>query len=238
MTGISEISATLDSTPRETHPADHLIDRVTTLAAPVCVGIDPVMERLPRSITAAGGGEPQAIGAFAIAVCDAVAAHVPCVKFQSACFERYGSRGVAALEQAMQHARELGLIVILDAKRGDIGISAQHYAAAAFEQPTCSADWATVSPYLGTDSIEPFLERGGVFALVRTSNPSGDAVQRVTLGTGETMAEHVARVMAQTGAAYVGASGYSALGAVVGATKADEIAALRAAMPQQVTTPL
>jgi orotidine-5'-phosphate decarboxylase len=98
-----------------------------------------------------------------------------------------------------------------------------------------AAGWTTVSAYLGTDSLLPFLAPGhGAFALVRTSNPSGDAVQQQRLADGRSVAEMVADLVAQAGAAFVGASGFSALGAVVGATKRADAAALRERMPQQV----
>ncbi len=219
------------------HPADRLLDRVALLRAPVCVGIDPVFEKLPAAL-ADGSSEPaEAIGAFSVNVCRTVAEHVPCVKFQAACFERYGSRGVVALESAMRAAIAVGLVVILDSKRGDIGISAEHYAAAAFDASTSDmsrADWTTVSPYLGRDSLDPFLQRGGAFALVRTSNPSGDTIQRARLDNGRSVAEFVAELIAEIGSEFVGEQGYSALGAVVGATKRKEVVSLRRAMPQQV----
>jgi orotidine-5'-phosphate decarboxylase len=123
--------------------------------------------------------------------------------------------------------------VILDFKRGDIGISADHYAASA--RGPMPSDWTTVSAYLGTDGILPFVgaERGA-FALVRTSNPSGDAIQSLRLADGRTVAESVADLVASAGEATVGACGFSNLGAVVGATKRADAAALRDRMPRQL----
>ncbi len=212
------------------HAADRLLDALNRVGAPVCVGIDPVADRLPDGL----GRDLDGIRSFALGVLDAVVPHVACVKLQSACFERYGYRGVETLEQVIGAARQRGLQVILDAKRGDIGISAEHYAEAIFggDNPP---DWVTINSYLGEDGIRPFLKPGvGAFALVRTSNPGGDAVQTARLADGRTVAEHVARLIAEIGADFVGSRGYSALGAVVGATKGPEMQVLRDTMPRQI----
>jgi len=234
------------------HFADRLVAAASEKGAPVCVGIDPVLARLPESIRT--GVDPRSAAACATAIrryveplLETVAPLVPCVKFQSACFERYRSPGVAVLGDMVHHARELGLLVILDAKRGDIGISAEHYAAAhladdAFDdQPTLTADALTISPYLGPDTLEPFIDAAqpqgkGLFVLVRTSNPGSDAFQSPTLDSGITVSEHVAAALRGLGdgAERVGDSGYSLIGAVVGATKASDVAALREAMPRQI----
>jgi orotidine-5'-phosphate decarboxylase len=219
------------------HVADRLLAAIDRLSAPVCVGLDPVLERLPASLQprqADAESTADAIAAFTHGVLDAVHAHVPCVKFQSACFERYGWQGVRALHEAIGHANQLGLKVILDAKRGDIGISAEHYAAAAFDAPK-RADWLTINAYLGADGIKPFLrESCGAFALVRTSNPGGDALQGMKLAYGGTIADAVAAMVASIGSNHVGKRGYSALGAVVGATKPADAERLRQTMPQQI----
>lgn len=219
-----------------THPADRLLARIEAAGAPVCVGLDPVAEKLPAALRPAAGDEAAAaaVEAFSKGIVDAVAGIVPAVKVQAACFERHGPAGTAALARVLAHAGAAdGIEVILDFKRGDIGISADHYAASA--RGAFRAGWTTVSPYLGTDSLLPFLAEGhGAFALVRTSNPSGDAVQSQRLADGRTVAEMVADLVASTGAAHAGAAGFSALGAVVGATKREDAAALRARMPSQV----
>lgn len=211
------------------HPADALVAAIDRAGAPACVGIDPVLDRLPEACRN-GADALGAIDRFCRGVVEAVAPHVAVCKYQSACFERHGSGGVALLERLLEHAREHGLEVILDAKRGDIGISARHYAAAAADR----ADWVTVNAYLGTDGIEPFLERSGAFALARTSNPGGDALQAIRLEDGRTIAEAVADLLAAAGADHLGDSGYSALGAVVGATKREDAERLRTRMPEQI----
>lgn len=212
------------------HPADRLIDAIETAGAPVCVGLDPVIDRLPHHV------EPEAapvrrIEAFSLAVLDAIAGRVPVVKPQSACFERYGAAGVAALARVVERARTLDLLVVLDAKRGDIGISASHYAAAASE---LGADWTTVNGYFGPEGFDPFRRGRGAFVLVRTSNRDSGRLQSLRLSDGRTVAEAMAAIVAEAGESSIGRHGYSDLGAVVGATHPEDAARLRAAMPRQI----
>ncbi len=216
------------------HAADRLLGAVDRFGSPICVGIDPVFERLPDALRSAIPVE--AFRQFTLGILDAVhdSGAVPCVKFQSACYERYRADGVALLDEMIAEAQSRGLAVILDAKRGDIGVTAAHYAAATFTGDS-SADWLTINSYLGPDAIEPFLVEGrGSFALVRTSNPGSDALQTRVLETGETVAEAAAQMVASIGEDYLGNCGYSALGAVVGATKAEDAARLRKLMPRQI----
>jgi len=237
------------------HFADRLLEACRAKGAPVCVGLDPVLSRLPASVVREAASHPQeakpaakAIERFCMAVIDAVADVVPCVKPQAACFERYLWPGVEAYHRVVTHAKSRGLMVIADAKRGDIGTSSAHYAAGLLGDPPFDdlgelhgPDALTVNSYLGVDGLAPFLDVAasagrGLFALVRTSNPGGDAVQRPLLAEGGQVAEHVARLIAESGeaAGRVGACGYSLLGAVVGATKPADAAALREVMPRQI----
>lgn len=209
------------------HPGDALCWWVHQRGGPACIGIDPVAERLPSAVK--GANEIARIESWCLALLDAVEPHTAAVKFQSACFERWGSAGVAALERCLNAARGR-FLVILDWKRGDIGVSSEHYAAAAAGPLPC--DYVTASPYLGSDGFDPFLKAGlGVFGLVRTSNASGDAVQSPRLADGRTVAEMVGAFTSAQGEAWRGESGWSALGGVVGATKAADAARLRAQMP-------
>jgi orotidine-5'-phosphate decarboxylase len=212
-------------------PIDLLAQSIDRVGTPACVGIDPVFEKIPRSLRL--DGELEAIESFSLRVLDSIAGVVPAVKPQSACFERYGSAGYAILEKVIDKARQLGFIVILDAKRADIGSSAEHYAIGAANM---GAHCITVSPYMGSSSIEPFLKAGlGVFALARTSNPDSDEIQLQTLQSGGTIAQAVGSMLAAMGDDRIGPSGLSALGAVVGATKAgDELSELRRVMPNQM----
>jgi orotidine-5'-phosphate decarboxylase len=215
--------------------ADRLLERIARAGAPICVGLDPVAEKLPAVLRPAAGdaAAAEAVARFSIGVLDAVRGIAPAVKVQAACFERHGPDGASAIARVLAHAAACGFEVILDFKRGDIGVSADHYAASA--RGPFASHWTTVSAYLGTDSITPFLAPGrGAFALVRTSNPSGDALQSLRLADGRTVAEAVADLVATAGAPHVGRYGFSALGAVVGATKRADAAALRARMPAQL----
>lgn len=234
--------------------ADLFAERVGAAGSPVCVGLDPVVEQITKltGTDGIGPGDSDAaavIERFSIAVLEAIGGPkvVPCIKPQAACFERFGAAGFAALERVCRRARDMGYLVVLDAKRGDIGISAEHYAAMSVHM---GAHAVTVSPYLGPDTIEPFLkvaaagtggdasENGsgglGVFVLVRTSNPGSDAVQSTRLADGRNVAEMMADQVAALGANRRGASGLSSVGAVVGATKAADAEAMRRRMPDQI----
>lgn len=212
--------------------ADFIAAGIAQHPAPICVGLDPVLDRLPPALVVDHPVPADALLTFSKGVVDAVVGIAPAVKFQSACYERYGHAGVEALEAAMAHARGRGLCVILDAKRGDIGISSEHYAAGAAQ---AGAHAITVSGYLGPSGISPFLTAGlGVFVLVRTSNPDSDIVQACRLEDGRTVAELTADMVRELGERYLGSLGGSSVGAVVGATKAGEGALLRLRMPQQM----
>ncbi len=223
------------------HVADRLLAGIEDKGAPVCVGLDPVLGRMPDPICREGGPVDQ-FRRFTFGVLEAVAPVVPVVKFQSACYERYGSGGVGVLNDAITYARRLGLMIVLDGKRADIAQSASHYAAAAFDAMAQDGhpDMITVNPYLGSDGVLPFIQERddgrsvGAFVLVRTSNASGDAIQAARMANGMTVAEHVGSRVAEWGKASIGERGYSALGAVVGATKAAEGRSLRQQMPHQI----
>jgi orotidine-5'-phosphate decarboxylase len=214
------------------HPADALADAVLKAGSPVCVGLDPVIEQLPGEIRARHHEPLAAIGEFCRGVLQAVSGIVPAIKVQSACFERYGGKGVTLMEEICEAAAAHGMVVIWDSKRGDIGISASHYAAAAKRM---HAHFVTVSGYLGPSGVSPFLDAGlGAFVLVRTSNPDSDSVQSHQLVGGKRVCEMMATLTASMGDSRVGTHGWSSVGAVVGATKASDGAALRALMPRQI----
>jgi orotidine-5'-phosphate decarboxylase len=177
----------------------------------------------------------------------AVAEHCVAVKLQLACFERLGAAGWSALVEVADCARRHQLLVIADAKRGDIDVSASAYAQAFFghtETPYgqvagLSADALTVNPLLGSDSLAPFVDAarahgGGVFVLVRTSNPGARDVQDQRLDDGSTVSERLAGLVRDAGAAGVGESGLADVGAVVGATAPERMSALREQMPHAV----
>ena len=192
--------------------------------AALCVGIDPVVEHLPQHYQESQAS--RAFESFSAGVIEAISPHAAAVKFQSACYERLGARGIDALHASIAAAREANLAVILDAKRGDIGVSARHYAAAARE---LGAQAITVNAYLGMETLEPYLEAGlAIFVLVRTSNPGSKDVQDLPLRSGGTLALHMGRLVAELGRQHPGVH------AVVGATQGEQGAVLRAVMPEQL----
>ncbi|HET7385946.1 MAG TPA: orotidine-5'-phosphate decarboxylase [Nocardioidaceae bacterium] len=184
----------------------------------LCVGIDPH----PGLLDAWGlTDSPFGLEKFALGVVEAVGATAAVLKPQSAFFERHGSRGIAVLEQVVAGARELGALVVLDVKRGDIGSTAQAYADAYLDPSSpLAADAITASPFLGFGSLDPLLETAlahgaGVFVLALTSNPEGPQVQHARADDGRTVAGIVLDAVAARNAAI---EGLGSVGAVVGAT--------------------
>lgn len=163
---------------------------------------------------------------------DATAEFAAAFKPQSACFERLGSEGFRALEETVSHAQSAGVPVIYDAKRGDIGSTAEHYAAAAAR---LGVDAMTINAYMGPSTVTPYLDAGlGVFVLVRTSNPDSGVVQSLELRDEGSVGDALARLAASIGVGRNGRHGVSDAGAVVGLTKAAEAAHLRELMPDQI----
>jgi orotidine-5'-phosphate decarboxylase len=206
---------------------ERLAAAVDQRGSQVVLGLDPDPARVP--------GGPEGARAFcrrAIAI-----AGPACVaaKLQLASFERFGAAGWDAFERVAAAAAEAGLLVIADAKRGDVEVTSRAYAEAFLRPPI---DALTVNPSLGGDALAPFLDAAtddgrGLFALVRTSNPGAAELQDLPLAAGGLWHEEVARRVAGWGAASVDRSGLSALGAVVGATVPERLASLRGLMPHQ-----
>jgi len=226
--------------------ADRLADAVERKRTQVVVGLDPVLDMLPvelRGEAVAGrAAAASAVERFCVGIVDAVAPYVVAVKPQIAFFEALGSDGWRALEQVTAYAREAGLLVIGDAKRGDVGSTARAYATAFLErhdgQPPL-VDALTVSPFLGRDSLDPFFaacrrEGAGVFLLVRTSNPGAADLQDAVLSDGRPLWRQVAELVDQWGEDLVGARGLSSVGAVVGATVPRIVGEARRQMPRAI----
>jgi orotidine-5'-phosphate decarboxylase len=205
------------------HFGDRLALAVEEKGAPLCVGLDPDPVLMPDGL---------GVVEFCRGIVDAVADVAVAVKPQSAFFEAQGASGWAALAEVCEHARAAGLLVLADAKRGDVPSTARAYAAAFAPL----ADAVTVNPYLGQDSLEPFFARDGlgVFVVVKTSNPGSVDVQDVALADGRLLWQHVAGLVDAWGADSVGESGLSSVGAVVGATFPREVAEARQLMPRAV----
>jgi len=211
--------------------------RMGAVGSAVCLGIDPRPADHPLTHPDRVAGDPAGVAKGVVALYRSVleASHerLACVKPQAAFFEALGIPGVIALAQVIADARSLELPVVLDAKRGDIGSTAEAYASAYLGDGVWSADALTVSPYLGPDTLEPFVTAArsrdrAVYTLVATSNPGATAWQDERTDSGllvhERVANHVQGLAAEHGR-------YGAIGAVVGATRGDRLAALRERMP-------
>jgi orotidine-5'-phosphate decarboxylase len=220
---------------------DRVAEAVDRKQSQVLVGLDPRPELFPVELR----GEPpaEASARFCRGIVDAVAPYVVGVKPQLAFFEALGAPGLAAFEEVCEYARAAGLVVLADGKRGDIGSTARAYSAAYLEpkeegrEPT--ADALTVNPYLGRDSVEPYLAAcrrhgRGIFCVVRTSNAGGGEIQELVLSDGQPLWQHVASLVAEWGADLVGRRGLSSVGAVIGATHPRAIAEARRLLPQSL----
>lgn len=211
---------------------------VTLKSSPVMVGLDPRWEQLPAEFTHGGDGlidRADAYLNFCVGVIDAVAELAPIVKPQAAFFEQLGPRGMLSLQGVIQHARLRGVLVVLDAKRGDIGSTAAAYADGILGSDSpWAADAVTVNPYLGSDSLQPFVDvarkrSAGLFVLVKTSNPGSGELQDLSLD-GETVSGRVAGIVERANQDEA-AGRFGSVGAVVGATYPEQQAELRAKMP-------
>lgn len=218
---------------------DRLIDEIKRKKNPCIVGIDPEWEKLPECYRSAGGSIADRILCWAKDVIDAVADVVVAVKPQMAFFEAFGWEGMRVHQQVVAYAHQCGLLVIDDSKRNDIGNTAKAYAAAHLAKDgPINADFLTVNPFLGTDSLEPFLriakqDGKGLFILVKTSNLSSHEISEAIRPDGQTVSQWLATQVQQNGASCRGKHGYSSIGAVVGATYPAESTSLRRIMKEQ-----
>jgi orotidine-5'-phosphate decarboxylase len=229
-----------------THFADRLAEAVERKRSQLVVGLDPRVDLLPVELKGEAhlgrAAAADACARFCCGLVDAVAPYVVAVKPQSAFFEALGADGVRAFEEVCAYSRSAGLHVIADAKRGDIGSTARAYAAAFLEsengdQPI--ADALTVNPYLGRDSIDPYLgacrrQGAGIFCVVKTSNQGGAEVQDLVLSDGRPVWQQVAELVHEWGEDLVGEHGLSAVGAVIGATHPRAVGEARRLLPQSI----
>lgn len=221
--------------------ADQLIANIRQKKTPLVVGIDPRRERLPQSIQqklASDSDVATSYLTFSKAVIDVVAPLVPAIKPQMAFFEELGAEGMLALQQVVDHAKSNGLLVIMDGKRNDIGSTAAAYASAylgAKPKSVWGCDALTVNPWMGHDSLDPFIETGlkndaGIFALVKTSNPGSKDFQE-QICNGRPMFEQIADAIQKLAVKTKGQGGYGIAGSVVGATYPEQLEELRTLMP-------
>ncbi|MGB9781231.1 orotidine-5'-phosphate decarboxylase [Caldanaerobacter sp.] len=222
---------------------DRLIESVKAKKTPVVVGLDPRIEMIPDFIKEEAfrrkgngvEGIAEAMYLFNKGIIDAVYDLIPAVKIQVAFYEAYGIEGFKAFFRTAEYAKSLGLIVIADVKRGDIQDVAKMYSKAYLQNPLFDA--ITVNPYMGEDSMVPYLEDvekfgKGIFVLVKTSNRSSKDVQDIETKKGGYVYQEVAKMINRLSKMTVGKYGYSSIGAVVGATYPFEAKILREEMPR------
>lgn len=230
---------------------DKLIEGIRKYGNPTVAGLDPKLEYIPSFIREKAFGEcgkgftgaAEAILEFNKRLIDALCDIVPAVKPQLAYYEMYGTEGIRAFAETCRYARARGMLVIADGKRNDIGSTAQAYSAAYLGRTDMDgtvlsafdADALTVNPYLGIDGIKPFIDEcassdKGIFVLVKTSNKSSGQIQDLITRDGKHVFEKVAKLVDEWSAAAVSESGYSSIGAVVGATFPEQARVLRKIM--------
>lgn len=227
---------------------DLLIEKIKETNNPTVIGIDPVYEKLPNHIKEKYedtlSGACGAILEFNKELIDATYDIIPAVKVNIAFYEMLGLEGLLVFKETCKYAKKRGMIVIADAKRGDIGTTAKAYSNAFLgknkigekEEEIFDVDFVTVNPYLGTDGIKPFIEDAkkynkGIFILVKTSNPSSGELQDLKLEGGQTIYQKVAELVNCWGEELIGENGYSSVSAVVGATYPKQLEELRKIMP-------
>ena len=231
---------------------DKLIENTIRTKNPSVIGLDPDISKIPACYKENPKSDhpfeavANVIYEFNRDVIDTIAELVPAVKPQIAFYEKYGSYGIAAFEKTVEYAKSKGLVVITDAKRNDIGNTAQAYAEGHLgyvelldgsSRPSMDADFLTVTPFLGSESLNPFIDvcvknNKGIFVLVKTSNTSSGEIQDVVTSEGMTISQNIAQYVSKQADTFIGKHGYSSIGAVVGATYPEEAVSLRNIMPK------
>jgi orotidine-5'-phosphate decarboxylase len=220
---------------------DRLAGAIRELGNPTALGLDTRVDYIPSAFANRflddGGSPADAVYAFNAVLLSGLRDIIPCVKLQAAYYEMLGPDGMLCLAKTLREAQRLDYVTITDVKRGDIGETAAAYSAAYLsDSAPFASDFITVNPYLGSDGVKPFIadcERTGrgIFALVKTSNPSSGEFQDLTARDGRSLYEHVADKVAIWGESILGNEGYSSVGAVIGATYPHQGARLRGRMP-------
>lgn len=227
---------------------DILIEKIKQTGNPTVLGLDPRYEMLPKCVTEkypkTQEGVAQAIIEYNKALIDETYDIIPAVKPQIAFYEMFGIPGMQAFKETCKYAKQKGMIVIADIKRGDIGSTAQGYSNAYLgktkigdiEESIFDVDFVTVNPYMGTDCVKPFIDdckkyNKGLFILVKTSNPSSGELQDLRLENGKEVYRQVAELVEKWGEELVGENGYSSIAAVVGATYPEQLKQIRDLAP-------
>ena len=227
---------------------DILIEKIKETGNPTVMGLDPRYEMLPECVTSKYPktleGVARAIIEYNKALIDATYDIIPAIKPQIAFYEMFGIPGMEAFEETCKYAKEKGMVVIADIKRGDIGSTAAGYSNAYLgktkigdiEQSIFDVDFVTVNPYMGTDCVKPFIEdckkyNKGLFILVKTSNPSSGELQDLKLESGDEVYTNVAKLVEKWGEELRGEYNYSSIAAVVGATYPKQLEDIRKTAP-------
>lgn len=227
---------------------DNLIEKIKQMNNPTVMGLDPRYDMIPTCITSKYSqdikGACEAILEFNKALIDATCDIIPAIKPQIAFYEMFGTKGIEVFKKTCEYAKQKGMVIIADIKRGDIGSTAAGYSNAYLgktplgesEESIFDVEFITVNPYLGIDGVKPFIEDckkygKGIFILVKTSNPSSGELQDLKLETGKTVYETVGKLVNDWGKELIGENGYSSVGAVVGATYPKQLQELRKIMP-------
>ena len=227
---------------------DLLIEKIKQTKNPTVMGLDPRYEMLPKCVTdkypSTLEGVSEAIIEYNKALIDSTCDIIPAIKPQIAFYEMFGIPGMKAFKETCSYAKQKGMIVIADIKRGDIGSTAQGYSNAYLgktkigdiEESIYDIDFITVNPYMGTDCVKPFIDdckkyNKGLFILVKTSNPSSGELQDLKLEDGQEVYKRVADLVEKWGTDLIGENGYSSIAAVVGATYPKQLEELRLLAP-------
>lgn len=227
---------------------DILIDKIKETDNPTVIGVDTRYEMVPDCVKNKYStdikGMCEAMLEYSKALIDATFDIIPAVKLQSAYFEAYGVEGIKLLKEMIDYSRNKGMVVMVDAKRGDIGSTSSGYSRAYLgknivdgkEEDIFNSDFLTVNPYMGSDCVMPFVEDcqkydKGIFVLVKTSNKSSGELQDLKTEDGEEIYKKVARLVNTWGEECIGEYGYSSVSAVVGATYPKQLKELRELMP-------
>ena len=227
---------------------DRLINKIKETNNPTVMGLDPRFDMIPKCVTdkyeKTLEGVSKAILEYNKALIDETCDIIPAVKPQIAFYEMFGIPGMEAFKETCKYAKEKGMIVIADIKRGDIGSTAQGYSNAFLgktkigdkEESIFDVDFVTVNPYMGTDCVKPFIEDckkydKGIFILVKTSNPSSGELQDLKLENGQEVYMQVANLVEKWGEDLIGEYGYSSIAAVVGATYPEQLEQIRKEAP-------